>query len=220
MKRRNAIKNIGLSLGGLALTPTAISLLQSCQSSETYMLEYFTQDEFTLVKRIADIILPKTDTPSASELKIPEFIDGYITHVAMPNDTVFMKRAMAILSKKLMELSGKEKLSKVGDEHIVSQLSFYLKATDEQKEEWGKVFYEYTEGLEKDEEDNIIVDEATLPQEEVVSMFLSHLRWLTVSAFKNTEYIGEEVLAYAPVPGQQKGCVDLEETTQGKAWSL
>jgi len=27
-------------------------------------------------------------------------------------------------------------------------------------------------------------------------------------------------LAYAPVPGQQKGCVDLMETTGGKAWSL
>jgi len=27
-------------------------------------------------------------------------------------------------------------------------------------------------------------------------------------------------LAYSPIPGQQKGCVDLEETTGGRAWSL
>jgi len=27
-------------------------------------------------------------------------------------------------------------------------------------------------------------------------------------------------LAYAPIPGDYKGCVDLQETTGGKAWSL
>jgi hypothetical protein len=26
-------------------------------------------------------------------------------------------------------------------------------------------------------------------------------------------------MAYAPIPGEQKGCVDLMETTGGKAWS-
>ncbi len=29
------------------------------------------------------------------------------------------------------------------------------------------------------------------------------------------EYIGENVLAYVPIPGQQKGCVDLIEATGG-----
>ena len=37
---------------------------------------------------------------------------------------------------------------------------------------------------------------------------------------KPNEYIGENVLAYAPIPGDYKGCVDLMETTGGKAWSL
>ena len=43
---------------------------------------------------------------------------------------------------------------------------------------------------------------------------------MTVNAFKTNEFIGEEVLAYAPIPGEQKGCVDLMEATGGKAWSL
>ena len=37
---------------------------------------------------------------------------------------------------------------------------------------------------------------------------------------KVIEYIGEKVLAYDPVPGQQKGCVDLIEATGGKSWSI
>ena len=50
--------------------------------------------------------------------------------------------------------------------------------------------------------------------------FLSTIRQLTITAFKGNELIGEKVLAYSPIPGQQKGCVDLEETTGGSAWSL
>ncbi|MDG1342929.1 MAG: gluconate 2-dehydrogenase subunit 3 family protein, partial [Flavobacteriaceae bacterium] len=56
--------------------------------------------------------------------------------------------------------------------------------------------------------------------EEDAAKFAGQLRNLTVNAFKTNEFIGENVLAYAPVPGQQKGCVDLMETTGGKAWSL
>ena len=50
--------------------------------------------------------------------------------------------------------------------------------------------------------------------------FLNTIRQLTITAFKGNEYIGENVLAYVPIPGQQKGCVDLQETTGGRAWSL
>ena len=52
------------------------------------------------------------------------------------------------------------------------------------------------------------------------SQFANQLRSLTVNAFKTNEFIGEQVLAYAPIPGEQKGCVDLMEATGGKAWSL
>jgi len=49
---------------------------------------------------------------------------------------------------------------------------------------------------------------------------INSLRSLAASAFKNSEVIGETVLAYAPVPGEQKGCVSIEEATGGRAWSL
>ena len=49
---------------------------------------------------------------------------------------------------------------------------------------------------------------------------LMSLRNMTVWAYKTTEEIGENVLAYDPIPGVQKGCVSLEEATGGKSWSL
>jgi len=56
--------------------------------------------------------------------------------------------------------------------------------------------------------------------EEAAAGFAQQLRSFAVRAFKTNEFIGEQVMAYAPVPGEQKGCVDLMETTDGKAWSL
>ena len=49
---------------------------------------------------------------------------------------------------------------------------------------------------------------------------LKEIRDKTVWAYKSTEEIGENVLAYDPIPGIQIGCVSLEETTGGRAWSL
>ena len=50
--------------------------------------------------------------------------------------------------------------------------------------------------------------------------FAIRLRRITVQAFRINEYIAENILAYDPVPGRQEGCVDLEQATGGKAWSI
>ena len=57
-------------------------------------------------------------------------------------------------------------------------------------------------------------------EEKSAASFTTELRDLTINAFRTNEYIGENVLAYQPVPGRNVGCVDLDEATEGKAWSL
>ena len=59
-----------------------------------------------------------------------------------------------------------------------------------------------------------------LDEEKIASSFTTELRNLTINAFRTNEYIGENILAYQPVPGRNVGCVDLDEATGGKAWSL
>ncbi|RLD77819.1 MAG: gluconate 2-dehydrogenase subunit 3 family protein, partial [Bacteroidetes bacterium] len=49
---------------------------------------------------------------------------------------------------------------------------------------------------------------------------LTNLRTMTIWAYKTSEKVGEEILAYDPIPGDFHGCISLEETTKGKAWSL
>jgi hypothetical protein len=43
---------------------------------------------------------------------------------------------------------------------------------------------------------------------------------MSIWAYKTSQKIGEEVLAYDPIPGKLQGCISLEEATGGKVWSL
>ncbi len=49
-----------------------------------------------------------------------------------------------------------------------------------------------------------------------IKMFSGQIMW----AYRNTERVGETIMAYNPIPGKYEGCVDLMETTNGKAWSV
>jgi len=62
--------------------------------------------------------------------------------------------------------------------------------------------------------------EAPKSQELEVYNYLIQIRSLTLNAFRLNEYIGEKVLAYDPIPGERKVCLDLKKITGGKRWSL
>ena len=49
---------------------------------------------------------------------------------------------------------------------------------------------------------------------------LTNLHSLMIRAYRGSELVGEQILAYDPVPGQQIGCIDLDTATGGRIWSL
>lgn len=75
MNRRDAVKNAALVMGGLLTASTLSVMLDSCahemRSGEGTS---FTDDERKLVERMADIIIPRTDTPGAVDAGAPAFI--------------------------------------------------------------------------------------------------------------------------------------------------
>jgi len=97
---------------------------------------------------------------------------------------------------------------------VFGSLSRLLKADKKQRQKWQKSYNDYTKKLNK--------GEAAKPLSNHISsyVFLDGLRQISIWGFRNSEYIGEKVLAYDPVPGQQKGCIDLIEVTGGKSWSI
>ena len=191
MDRRKALRSIGTGIGAIAVTPAVISLFQSCQSVATYTPVFILENDFKIVSNLMEMIIPKTDIPGAIELKLPEFVDAYIDSVWDEEGKTSFKNAWAVFLSASTKAAGKETAEDLSPKDWDAQLAKYLKPGND-------------------------ISEA----EAQASQFANQLRSLTVNAFKTNEFIGEEVLAYAPIPGEQKGCVDLMEATGGKAWSL
>ena len=79
MNRRDLLKKGVYGLAGVSLSSTLISTLESCTSIEKYSPHYFSKTEFSLLSNIVDFLIPKTETPGALEMKVPQFIDIIIS---------------------------------------------------------------------------------------------------------------------------------------------
>ena len=79
MNRRDLLKKGVYGLAGVSLSSTLISTLQSCTSIEKYSPHYFSKTEFSLLSNIVDFLIPKTETPGALDMKVPQFIDIIIS---------------------------------------------------------------------------------------------------------------------------------------------
>ena len=199
MKRRDALKNIGLAAGFAAITPSIFSMLQSCTSNtETWVPNYLTSDEKTIVTKLADIMIPKTaTTPSASEVNVPQFIYNYILEVLETKDKEITRAAF----NKIITLLKRDTESNIDD----VTLEQYKSLLDEH------MF------LSKE------VDPEREANPEALSMtsseLLNQLKCMTIYGYKNSEEVGENILAYDPVPAAYY-CGDLQELTGGKSYSL
>jgi hypothetical protein len=191
MDRRKALKSIGLSFGYLAATPAVISLLQSCSDN-----------------------------------------------VKINWKPVFFKKEEAAVMQKLTELilPGTEKYPGAGDLGIPQFIDAYFKevADDHQQKNIINGLSRLVPDLRSASEDDyhMILKKYLKASENDIESFkkntkdtsilnmLTDLRVLSVWAYKTTEKVGEEILAYDPIPGKYKGCISLEDATDGRVWSL
>ncbi len=80
MDRRSALKKTGLLAGAAVAMPSILSILHACKREPrlTWQPEFFTEDEAQTIASLVDMILPRTDTPGALDVKVDVFIDRII----------------------------------------------------------------------------------------------------------------------------------------------
>tara|TARA_R110002073_G_scaffold40547_5_gene115141 strand:- start:271468 stop:272061 length:594 start_codon:yes stop_codon:yes gene_type:complete len=197
MDRRKALKNLGLSLGLVVATPAVMSLLQSCKNDGNKMAvwnpEFFSKDEGIVVENLVDLILPPTgNIPGAKDVNVAKFLDLHASKVLDEQSQDYYKKGL----EAMLNTFGKPVRELKTDDYD-ALLAKFLKASSEERE-----------AFRKDENDNLVLNR------------LESLRGTAIWAYKTSEKVGEEVLVYDPIPGEQKGCISVEEATGGRAWSL
>lgn len=215
MDRRKALKNMGLAMGYTVATPTLVSIMQSCKG-ETVMEwtpDFFTKDQGAVLTKLVDIILPKTDTPSASEVQVNLFIDRFINEVFDTEQQGFIKMITDRFMAKALKDSGEGKATDISVESLDKTLATSLKITKDEEAKNEKAIETYMIAMNEGKE-------ATLDDKVASHAFASNLRNMTIMGYKTSEYVGEKVLSYLPVPGPYVACGDVEELSGGKAWSL
>jgi len=198
MKRREALKNIGLTAGFFVATPSIISLLQSCTAeANTWTPVFLSVEEGVVLTKLVDIILPKTDIPSATEVNVPQFIDQYINEVMEDDQQAQVKTAFGNIIS-VLKANPEDDINTLKEEDYKALLDNHMLVKGE-----------------TDSEREANPDSKDMTKSE----FLNQLKGFTIHAYRISEEIGENVLVYDPIPGAYF-CGDLQELTGGKAWSL
>ncbi|NND34804.1 MAG: gluconate 2-dehydrogenase subunit 3 family protein [Saprospiraceae bacterium] len=109
MKRRHAIHKTGWILSSAIFGPGLLTALQGCASEANIPDQplVLNSKQFQLTKALADTILPRTSSPSASDVKVPEFMDLLCKDVFEEDARQHFLDGLAVFDNDCVSVGGK-----------------------------------------------------------------------------------------------------------------
>ncbi len=197
MDRRNALKKTGLLAGATLAVPSILSLLQSCKNEPRLGWQplFFTEEEAKTVSSLIDMILPRTDTPGALDVKADMFIDKVIAKTYDGKGQQQMRDAIANFNEDCKTNFGAI-FTELGEDERIK----VLKDKEASSGKFGRGVWGTAVG-----------------KQEPVGFYRS-MKSMAIWAYFTSEEIGENVLRYDPIPGGYEACKPISEV--GNRWSL
>lgn len=206
MKRREILRYAALATGAAVSAPLASAFLMGCErdaavaaGEATYAPSFFSADEYEFITKFADTVIPRTDTPGASDVGVPEMIDKIVGNVYSEEAQAETKAGLGLLMAKFdAENAATQGFKGMDDKAML----MYLQDQD--------LHYKNPE-----------TDWQSMGEEEmgIRSTFFA-LKQATISYYFGSEEVATNQLAYLPVPGEYVPCGDLQELTGGVAWAI
>ena len=204
MNRREILRYAALATGAAVSAPLASAYLMGCErdpavvAGETaYAPQFFSAEQYEFITKFADTVIPRTDTPGASDVGVPEMIDKMIHAVYAEEAQAEAKAGLGLLMAK-MNADHPEGFVKLDDAAMLA----YLQEQD--------AYYKNPE-----------TDWEALGEEEMARQGTYFaLKQATISYYFGSEEVATNQLAYLPVPGEYVPCGDLQELTGGVAWAI
>lgn len=193
-------------MGGAVAAPALISILDGCKSPNEITNFILSSDQLSLVSEIAEVIIPKTDTPGAKEAGVGPFIELMIKDCySQAQGENFLKGLMTVQeeAKKL----GGDFISLSNDQKIEVVKTMEMLAKEEQTKAKEAVIDTET-GIEKDDKK---ASEPAVP-------FFNIMKSLTLFGYFTSEPGATQALDFVAIPGRYDGCIPLKEGQ--KAYAL
>lgn len=196
MNRREALRQVAWLMGGAISAPAVLGVLQGCSAKQSadWKPLFLSEEQGAIVAELAELIIPRTDTPGAKDVGVPAFIDVMLKDVYPKDDQDrflaglqdFDDEAQRLHDEPFLKLSSEERFE------LVSRL--HGSAAAEERE-------------------------SSLPPARLERPFILMMRELTLLGFFTSEAGVQKVLQHVPVPGSFQACVPLDQAGNGKAWA-
>ncbi len=205
MKRRELLRYTAYITGVAISGPVASALLAGCKRDEAvaageavYAPSFFSKEEYEYISKLADTMLPTTDTPGALDVGAPEMVDKMVGQVYSEEARDKFRTGLKELMRRM----------------DADNTEGGFRGLDSEK----TLVYLQDQDLHYKDPDT---PWDTVPEAEgTARSTYFDLKSQLVGAWFNSEEIGTEVLAYLPVPGEYIPCGDLQELTGGVAWAI
>jgi hypothetical protein len=185
-------------MGGAISAPAILGVLNGCSaksSAGAWKPVFLTPEQGEVVAEIAEIFIPRTDTPGAKEVGVPAFIDTMLKDAYTSADHA---RYIAGLNELEAQAQG-EHQRRFMDLDAAARLALVRSVHDEAtKAELA----------------------LTTPPSQLKRPFVLMTKELTLLGFFTSQVGATQVLQYDPVPGAYHGCVPLAQAGNGKQWAL
>lgn len=180
-------------MGGAVSAPAIMGVLKGCTAKPTldWKPVFLKDDQASIVSTVAEIIIPRTDTPGAKDTGVPAFIDQLLSEVYSESDQKFFLDGLTAFNEQAMQEYG-DPFVDLSEE---DQAAFVKKVHDAAVE----------------------AERTVKPAPK--RPFILMMKEMTMLGFFTSEVGATQVLQYAPVPGAYKGCIPVSEAGNGKRWA-
>lgn len=119
MERREILRYTAFATGAALSAPLIATICSGCKTEGAGVaqnaLGFFNKEEFGMVKHLVDVILPKTDSPSASEVGVHTMIDHMVSIAYDDESQKKYSKGFQALTSYLQDKSGDVEFAKLDD---------------------------------------------------------------------------------------------------------
>ena len=201
MNRRELIQRVAWMMGGAISAPAVLGVLNGCSpkpAAASWQPQFLSKEEGAIVEDVAELIVPRTDTPGAREVGVPAFIDVILKDVYPSEDQARFVSGLKEFDAAAKRAHGKPFLELPQAQRLAFLQQMHDAAADAERTQ---------------------VDDDDVPASERKRPFVLMMKELTLLGFFTSQVGATQVLQYAAVPGGYQACIPIAQAGNGKTWA-